>query len=202
MTGFINLINSFIDKLRNLDFLGSLALRLYLVPVFWVAANNKWDPFKEGSSLDNTIAWFGNPDWGLGLPFPALMGYLAWGSEYIGAILLLIGLGVRWICIPLMVTMLVAAFSAHWQNGWQAVHDAMSPWAGANVGEAAERLSRAKDILREHGNYSWLTEHGNFIVSNNGIEWAATYFVMLLALFFMGGGKYLSVDYWLGRRNQ
>jgi uncharacterized membrane protein YphA (DoxX/SURF4 family) len=31
------------------------------------------------------------------------------------------------------------------------------------------------------------------VVSNNGIEWATTYFVMLLALFFIGSGK-LSVD--------
>ena len=64
---------------------------------------------------------------------------------------------------------------------------------------AIERLSRAKDILREHGNYDWLTETGNFVVSNNGIEWAATYFVMLLALFFVGAGRYLSVDYWVTR---
>jgi uncharacterized membrane protein YphA (DoxX/SURF4 family) len=56
--------------------------------------------------------------------------------------------------------------------------------------------------LQEHGNYDWLTEYGNFVVLNNGIEFAATYFVMLLALFFIGGGKYLSIDYWLARKLQ
>jgi hypothetical protein len=35
---------------------------------------------------------------------------------------------------------------------------------------------------------------------NNGIEFAATYFIMLLALFFIGAGRYLSVDFWLARR--
>lgn len=195
-------VNQHINRsAKSLDFLGSLALRLYLVPVFWVAANNKWNPLDSDSSLESTIAWFGNPDWGLGLPAPALMGYLAWGAEYFGAILLLIGFAVRWITIPLMITMIVAATSVHLKNGWQAVHDLASPWASENAAGAVERLERARNILREHGNYDWLTEHGNFIVSNNGIEWAATYFIMLLALFFLGGGRYVSLDYWLGRKN-
>lgn len=189
-----------LDKTRSADFLAPLLLRAYLVPVFWVAANNKWNPLDPDSSLDSVIQWFANPDWGLGLPFPALMAYLAWGAEYFGAILLLLGLATRWASIPLMFTMIVAAVSVHWTNGWQAVHDLMSPWASANAGEAIERLDRAKDILREHGNYQWLTEHGNFIISNNGIEWAATYFLMLLALFFIGGGRYISVDHWIARR--
>jgi uncharacterized membrane protein YphA (DoxX/SURF4 family) len=188
-----------LDKTRSADFLAPLLLRAYLVPVFWVAANNKWNPFDPDSSLDSIIQWFGNPDWGLGLPFPAVMAYLAWGAEYFGAILLLFGLATRWISIPMMFTMIVAAVSVHWKNGWQAVHDLMSPWASANAAQALERLDRAKSILREHGNYEWLTEHGNFVVSNNGIEWAATYFLMLLVLFFIGGGRYVSVDYWLGR---
>jgi uncharacterized membrane protein YphA (DoxX/SURF4 family) len=195
-------LNGLINRVgKSVDFLGPLALRFYLVPVFWVAANNKWNPLDSESSLQATIAWFGNSDWGLGLPAPALLGYLAWGAEYFGAILLLIGLAVRWITIPMMFTMIVAATSVHMKNGWQAVHDLASPWASTEAGDAIERLSRAKDILREHGNYEWLTEHGNFIVSNNGIEWSATYFVMLLALFFLGGGRYISVDYWLGRKN-
>lgn len=187
------------DKTQSADFLAPLLLRLYLVPVFWVAANNKWNPFDSNSSLDSVIQWFGNTDWGLGLPFPALMAHLAWGAEYFGAILLLLGLATRWAAIPLMFTMIVAATTVHWKNGWQAVHDLMSPWASENASEALERLARAKDILREHGNYQWLTEHGNFVVSNSGIEWAATYFIMLLTLFFIGGGRYVSADYWISR---
>jgi len=189
------------DKIRSyVDFIGPLLLRIYIVPVFWVASNNKWNPFDSDSSLDSVIQWFGNTEWGLGLPFPTLMAYMAWGSEYFGAILLALGLATRWISIPLMVTMIVAAVTVHWQNGWQAVHDMSSPYASANAGEAIERLSRAKDILKEHGNYDWLTEYGNLIASNNGIEWAATYFLILLALFVTGGGKFVSVDYWLAKK--
>lgn len=189
------------DKVRtSIDFIGPLLLRIYIVPVFWIASNNKWNPFDGDSSLDSVIQWFGNPEWGLGLPFPALMAYLAWGTEYFGAILLALGLATRWISIPLMATMIVAAVTVHWGNGWQAVHDLASPYASANAGEAIERLSHAKDILKEHGNYDWLTEHGNFIISNNGIEWAVTYFIILFALFVTGGGKFFSVDYWIAKK--
>jgi len=64
---------------------------------------------------------------------------------------------------------------------------------------AVERLDRAKEILREHGHYEWLTENGSLVILNNGIEFAATYLIMLVALFFIGAGRYLSVDDWIGR---
>lgn len=193
-------LQGLLDKTRAVDFLAPLLLRLYLAPVFWIAANNKWNPFDADSSLENTINWFGNPDWGLGLPFPEVMAYMAWGAEYFGAIALILGIAVRWAAIPLMFTMIVAATTVHWHNGWQAIHDKMSPFAADNVDGAIERLDKARSILQEHGNYSWLTETGNFVVLNNGIEFAATYFVMLLALFFMGAGKYFSVDYWFAKK--
>ena len=187
MTQLLTRLQGWLDMTRKVDFLGPLALRLYLAPVFWVAGTNKLD------GMDNVINWFGNPDWGLGLPFPALMAWLAVSTEVLGAIALLVGFATRWFCIPLMIQMIVAATMVHWHNGWQAVADPMSPFANANVQGAVERLDKAKDLLREHGNYEWLTETGNFIISNNGIEWAITYFLMLLALFFTGAGK-ISLD--------
>jgi uncharacterized membrane protein YphA (DoxX/SURF4 family) len=190
---FLTRMQGWMNSTKAVDFLGPLALRLYLVPVFWVAGTNKL------GGMDNVIAWFGNPDWGLGLPFPALMAWLAVGSEVLGAIALLIGLGTRWFAVPLMATMLVAVFSVHIKNGWQAVADPMSPFANENVQAAMDRLDKAKDLLKDNGNYDWLTETGNFVVSNNGIEWAATYFVMLLALFFTGAGK-LSLDHLIAAR--
>jgi uncharacterized membrane protein YphA (DoxX/SURF4 family) len=189
-----NKAQDLLDLTRAVDFIGPLLLRLYLVPVFWVAGTNKL------SSMDDVIAWFGNPDWGLGLPFPTLMAWLATLTEAGGAILLLFGLATRWISIPLIVTMIVAAVSVHWHNGWQAVADAQSPFPPADIGEAMERLERARGILQEHGNYEWLTQSGSFVISNNGIEWAATYFVMLVALLFLGGGRFFSLDYWISRQ--
>lgn len=183
-----------LDRTRALDFLAPLALRLYLAPVFWMAGTNKIDGF------DNTVAWFGNPDWGLGLPFPWLMAFLATSAEVVGAIGLLLGLAVRWLAIPLMATMVVAAVAVHWENGWQVIADTSFCLFNCGAAEAAaERLSAAKSILREHGNYEWLTAEGGFVVLNNGIEMAATYFVMLLALFFYGAGRFVSVDHWISR---
>lgn len=190
MVALLNRLQDLLDATRKADFLGPLALRLYLVPVFWVAGTNKLAGEDTPSIVDpNVINWFGNPDWGLGLPFPALMAFLAVGTEIFGAISLLLGLGTRWMAIPLMVTMAVAALKVHWENGWQAVADPMSPFPPGNIEGVTDRLDMARRLLREHGNYDWLTETGNFVVSNNGVEWAVTYFVMILALFFSGAGK-------------
>ena len=201
MTAIINLMEwaqGILDKIReSVDFIGPLLLRIYLVPVFWVAANNKWNPFDSDSSLEGTIAWF---EHSLELPFPVLNAYMAWSAEYFGAILLALGLATRWISIPLMFTMIVAVVTVHLENGWQALHDPMSAFAAENAVEAIDRLDRAKSILKEHGNYDWLTEHGSIVSLNNGIEFAATYFIMLLALFVLGGGRYISLDYWVAKK--
>lgn len=191
--------------LRPLDGLPSLLLRLYLFPVFWDAGTHKLN-WADGEGLGrlqvnpSVIEWFGNPDWGLGLPLPALMATLAAYTEFFGALLLLVGFGVRWISIPLMVTMLVAMLTVHAQNGWLAIAAGDGFWASDRTVAAQERLERARDLLQQHGNYDWLTETGSFVVLNNGIEFAATYFLMLLVLLFAGGGRYVSVDYWLGRK--
>ncbi len=183
---------------KHLDGLPSLALRLYLVPVLWMAGSQKID----GSTFmpyQNTVEWFGNPEWGLGLPLPTLMAFLAGWTELLGAIFLAVGILVRWITIPLLITMAVAALTVHGANGWQAIADPSAPFANTRVEESAERLEVARDILREHGNYSWLTARGSLVILNNGIEFAVTYFVMLLALFGLGAGRYVSLDYWLNR---
>jgi uncharacterized membrane protein YphA (DoxX/SURF4 family) len=185
--------HALLDRTRSLDFIAPLLLRLYLAPIFWMAGTQKL------ASMENTIAWFGNPDWGLGLPFPTLMAYLATFTEIFGAIALVAGLAVRWTSIPLMITMIVAAVTVHWENGWLAIAASDGIFATDRTMGAAERLAMGREILQEHGNYSWLTENGSFVILNNGIEFAATYLVMLLALFFIGAGKYLSIDYFVRR---
>ncbi|MBK1620957.1 hypothetical protein CKO42_21530 [Lamprobacter modestohalophilus] len=194
---FISLITqarSLLDATRRVDFIAPLLLRLYLAPIFWMAGTKKF------ASFDSTVAWFGNPDYGLGLPFPTVMAFLAASTETVGAVLLVVGLGVRLISVPLIVTMIVAMVTVHWQHGWLAIAEGSgSLFANERTIGAVERLDRAKDILREHGNYEWLTENGSLVILNNGIEFAATYLIMLVALFFIGAGRYLSVDDWIGR---
>jgi putative oxidoreductase len=188
------LFHRLLNTTRAADFLGPLALRLYLAPVFWMAGTHKL------ADMESTAEWFGNPEWGLGLPFPELLAWLAASTETVGAVLLVLGLAVRWVSIPLMVTMIVAIVTVHWQHGWQAIADVkFCLFNCTDAEEAIARLAVAKDILREHGNYDWLTGQGGFVVLNNGVEFAATYFIMLLVLFYIGAGRFLSLDYWLAK---
>ncbi|MBP6519945.1 DoxX family protein [Shewanella sp.] len=190
----VSLYQKLLNMSRYFEGLAPLALRIYLAPVLMQAGYNKLAHFED------TVAWFANPDWGLGLPMPALMAGLAGGTEFFGAILLLLGLATRLISIPLMVTMLVAALTVHWPNGWLAIADGSSWLANDRVLEAGDKLIKAKELLQEHGNYDWLTSSGNFAVLNNGIEFAITYFIMLLTLFTLGGGRYTSLDYFIAKR--
>jgi putative oxidoreductase len=192
MTNLLHKLHELLNLSRMADFIAPLALRLYLAPIFWMAGTQKL------ASMDSTIEWFGNADWGLGLPFPSLLAWLATLTEAGGAVLLVLGLGVRWISVPLMVTMVVAMITVHWQNGWLAIAEgSQSLFSSDRTVAAIERLDKAKEILQTHGNYDWLTEHGSIVMLNNGIEFAATYLIMLLVLFFYGAGKYVSVDHWV-----
>lgn len=199
MLRLLNRLQDLMDATRALDFLAPLALRLYLAPVFWVAGVEKVTGFSD------IVAWFGNPDWGLGLPAPMLMAFLATATEVLGALMLLIGLGVRWVSIPLMGTMVVAAVTVHWANGWQAIASSKAPFAASSLGPFQvedpsmhfDKLQMANDVLMQ---CSYEAGSGTLVILNNGIEFAATYFVMLLALLFLGAGRFVSADYWIARR--
>lgn len=192
MISIINIINTIFDKLRALDFLAPLLLRIFLAPIMIYAGLNKL------GDIENTALWF---EHSLNLPFPTLMVILAGGAELLGGLALLIGFAVRWFAIPLMITMVVAAVTAHWDNGWHQFHEAKQPvpweWKMDLIEEGDKRKGIVKNLLKEHGNYKYLTETGSITILKNGIEVATTYFIMLLALFFMGAGKYFSVDYYL-----
>ncbi|MFW5444034.1 MAG: DoxX family protein [Methylococcaceae bacterium] len=192
--GITKVLMEWCNRAKTLDFLAPLALRLYLVPVFWMAGSKKF------SNFSSTVDWFGNEEWGLGLPLPYLLVFLVALVEVLGALFLLLGFGVRLISIPLMLTMLVAAVSVHLKNGWLAIAEGTGIFATERTEGAIERLEIAKTLLKDNGNYQWLTENGSVVILNNGIEFAATYFIMLLVLFFIGAGNYVSSDYWLQRK--
>lgn len=198
MTIIVSLGNKLIDlldKFKHFNFFGPLALRLYLAPIFIMAGWNKLE------DLESTAYYFGEF---LGMPMPMLMAFLAGATEFIGGIALLFGIAVRLLAVPLMFTMLIAATTAHWENGWHALPETTLtvPWEWRTdlIEEAQTRKQAAQSLLQRHGNYNWLTEAGPITILKNGIEFAATYFIMLLVLFFIGGGKYVSLDYWLAKR--
>ncbi|GAB2992615.1 HvfX family Cu-binding RiPP maturation protein [Psychrosphaera aestuarii] len=197
MKKIFNYYERWVAKMEHLDGIPPLLIRLYLSPIFIQAGWNKLINF------DSTVAWFANPDWGLGLPFPELLAGMAAGTEFIGGWLILVGLATRIIAIPLAFTMAVAALTVHWDNGWLAIADASSWMADGtiilneSVLAATAKKEAAITILQEHGNYEWLTSSGSFTILNNGIEFAVTYFVMVLVLLFAGAGRYTSIDYYI-----
>lgn len=192
--GMTNLLMTWCDKAKILDFIAPLLLRLYLVPIFWMAGSKKFINFTS------TADWFGNEEWGLGLPLPYLLVFLVALVEVLGALFLLLGFGIRLISIPLMITMLIAGITVHLKNGWLAIAEGSGIFATERTVGAIERLDKVKSLLKDNGNYEWLTENGSVVILNNGVEFAATYFIMLLVLFFIGSGNYVSVDYWLKRK--
>ena len=139
-------IHNFLENLQTLDFVGLFLLRVYLFFVLWYAGIGKVD------SIDKFSGYLGT----LGVPFPEIVSWLVIIIEAGGAVLLLIGLFVRWASVSLMVIMFFAGYLVHYENGWP--HEA------------------------------------------NGIEFAATYGLMLFLLVCLGGGKYLSLDYWVSAK--
>lgn len=90
-----------------------LALRVLLAFTFWAPGLTKL------TNLKSTAAWFAEA----GIPMPMINAVLAGGTEAIGAVLLLIGLGTRVISMPLVFVMIVAMFTAHDITRWSAVVD-------------------------------------------------------------------------------
>jgi putative oxidoreductase len=92
--------------LRGLSYLQPvllLALRLYFGYGFMKAGLGKLE------NLPNTAEYFA----GLGIPFPALNACLAGTTEFVGGLLLLLGVASHVLTIPLIFTMLVALLTQH-----------------------------------------------------------------------------------------
>lgn len=87
-----------------------LAMRLVLAYGFFNPAMMKVKNF------NGIIEWFAS----LGIPLPVFNAFLATTTELLGVLLLTIGLGVRVITLPLIITMIVAITTVHWSNGFEA----------------------------------------------------------------------------------
>ena len=136
-----------LKRFEKVEFLPLFLIRGYLFYVLWFAGVSKIDTFDKFSGYLGT----------LGVPLPDIFTWLVIVTEAAGGALILVGLFVRWACVPLLVVMFFAGYLVHYQNGW--AHEA------------------------------------------NGIEFAAIYSLMLFILLCFGGGKYLSLDYWVSRKN-
>ena len=76
LNGLQNLMDAVV---RGLDFLGPLALRVYLAPLFILSGYNKL------SHIEDLVPWFAS----MGIPAPEVMVWLAALTEFFGGIALL-----------------------------------------------------------------------------------------------------------------
>jgi len=99
--------NTGLDKLKDLS---PLILRLLLAYGFLEPA---WNKLQDVNAIGE---WFASME----LPAPYLQAWLATLTECLGVVLLALGLGTRIIAIPLIIVMLVAIKTVHWENGFTA----------------------------------------------------------------------------------
>lgn len=166
--------------LRGLDFLPPLLFRLFLAPLLWHSGQQKLGLFTAADSLwYNPLTWVNSETYQAAIdqmssvPLMSFLPTQALGFvgwlEVIGAFLLFVGLAVRWISIPLLGLIAITALVA------------------LNGQDIVETL---KAVVMGHG-YTDMTDSvfGKSII----------YLLMLLALFFMGAGRFFSVDWFLYR---
>lgn len=114
-----------------------LFMRLILAYGFYEPMMGKW------ADIGVVAKWFGED---LGLPFPLLNAYMAASTEALGVALLTLGLGVRFISLPLMVIMVVAITTVHLVNGFS---------AGENGFEIPLYYMIMLFVLATHGGGKW-----------------------------------------------
>ena len=94
-----------LNKLQDVPL---LAIRLALAYGFYEPA------MKKLQDIHAIGDWFAS----LNIPAPYFQAYLATGTEILGVILLTLGLFTRIISFPLIITMIVAIVTVHWENGF------------------------------------------------------------------------------------
>ena len=102
------LIDKYISLVSSLKDLPPLFFRLILAYGFYEPA------IKKLQNIDSIAQWFAS----MNIPAPTLNAYMATATENIGFVLLFLGLGTRFITVPLMFVMIVAMKTVHWEHGF------------------------------------------------------------------------------------
>ena len=90
-----------------------LLARLAVAYGFYEPAMMKWN------DIASVAEWFGS----MGIPFATFSAYLTASTETVGIVLLMLGLFTRFISLPLMVIMIVAITTVHYEHGFSAASD-------------------------------------------------------------------------------
>lgn len=94
---------------RTTNDIGLLLIRFLPAVVFVFHGSQKLFGWFGGYGIAGTAEWMTS----IGIPFGTLNAVLAGSTEFFGGLLLLAGIGVRWISIPMVFTMFVAIITVH-----------------------------------------------------------------------------------------
>lgn len=175
IVGFFSL-----EWMRVFDFLAPLAIRLFLAPMFWISGVKRLGLFSSSDFvIYNPMTWVNTEAFQQSVASMSNTLFSGMGAETLvillgcieitAAILLVLGFAVRWVTLALMFVVVVLGLIAMGDAGF---------------------LSSMEQLIMSHG-YTNIT--------NNVVEVYLVYFVLLLALFFMGAGRWVSLDWYIYR---
>lgn len=175
LVGFFSL-----EWMRVFDFLAPLAIRLFLAPMFWVSGVKHLGLFSSSDFVAwNPLTWLNTEAFQQSVAAMGDVAFLGLGAEtwvillgtieIVAAILLILGFAVRWVVLALMFIVIVQGLVLMGDTGF---------------------LNTMGQLVMTHG-YSDMT--------NNLVEVKLVYFILLLALFFMGAGRWVSMDWYIYR---
>lgn len=175
IVGFFSL-----EWMRIFDFIAPLAIRLFLAPMFWVSGVKHLGLFSSSDFvIYNPLTWVNTEAFqqsAAAMSNTVLSGMgaesvliLIGTIEIVAAIFLVLGFAVRWVALALMFVVVVLGLMSMGEAGF---------------------LSTMQQLVMSHG----YTD-----MANNMTEVYLVYFVLLLALFFMGAGRWFSLDWYIYR---
>ena len=175
LVGFFSL-----EWMRIFDFIAPLAIRLFLAPMLWVSGVKRLGLFSASDFVAwNPLTWLNLEAFHQNVAAIHETGLLGMSAdtllivigviELLAAALLVLGFAVRWVTLALMFVMVALALLA--------------------IGDAGFLSSMGQLVMT----------HGYSNMANNQVEVYLVYFVLLLALFFMGAGRWVSLDWFVHR---
>jgi uncharacterized membrane protein YphA (DoxX/SURF4 family) len=175
IVGFFSL-----EWMRVFDFLAPLAIRLFLAPMFWISGVKRLGLFSSSDFvIYNPLTWLNAEAFQQSVASMSNTLFSGMGAETLvillgcieitAAVLLVLGFAVRWVTLALMFVVVVLGLIAMGDAGF---------------------LTSMEQLIMSHG-YTNMT--------NNLVEVYLVYFVLLLALFFMGAGRWVSMDWYIYR---
>lgn len=139
MSSFTCFLLRWDERLRGLfawlgEFLPGLCLRLILAYEY---LESGWAKY-QGSN------WFGDLQASFPFPFHALPANFNWalvtGAELIGGVLLIVGLGTRYVAAALMALTFVAAYAVHFPAEWHSLGELWQGYAITDRGQGNFKL--------------------------------------------------------------